>query len=146
MMNAQVSRIELIKYMKIAIVLLSVSLLNVIPCSLSIAATSLSLYEATFEAISYQCYITVRAFAGKPSFGKIPIIRAFTGWTEWTPDAVPIIDFANDPKNFFISGGYSGHGFCLGPISGEVVADMITEGKTRVPIENLRFDRFRKAN
>lgn len=100
--------------------------------------------DVTFEAISYQCYRTVQAFGGTPLLGKVPLIRAFTGWTDWTPDAIPIIDYAKNLDGFFILAGFSGHGFCLGPICGEIVADVIMDGKSRLPIDGFRFDRFKK--
>ena len=46
-------KVELMKYVKTA-VLFNMFLLIVVPASLSIASTSLSLYEATFEVIANQ--------------------------------------------------------------------------------------------
>jgi len=102
--------------------------------------------EVTFEAISYQSYNTLRFCGNRSFFGKVPVIRAFTGWTAWTPDAIPLISFADEPNNFLISSGYCSRGFCLGPISGEIVAEMITEGDTRFAMDAFRLNRFRIKN
>ena len=38
--------------------------------------------------------------------------------------------------------GFSAHGFQLGPIVGKITADLITTGKTDLPIEPFSIDRF----
>jgi len=102
--------------------------------------------DATFEAISYQCYNTIRLCGKESSLVKAPVIRAFTGWTAWTPDEQLIMGFAENPASLFIMAAYCSRGFCLGPISGEIVAGTITGGTIRFPMEAFRFDRFEKAN
>jgi sarcosine oxidase subunit beta len=99
--------------------------------------------EVGYDALEYLCYLTATFFA-RGTLGKIPLLRSYSGWNEVTPDEVAIIGFASRPENLFISAGYSGHGFCLGPISGQICADLITEGKTSCPIADLGFDRFEK--
>ncbi len=94
-----------------------------------------------YDALEYMCYLTSSVF-GKVSLGRTSLIRSYSGWNEVTPDNVAIIGFTRYPENLFISAGYSGHGFCLGPISGEICADLITEGETRHPVAGLSPDRF----
>jgi sarcosine oxidase len=40
--------------------------------------------------------------------------------------------------------GFSGHGFKFSPVVGEVVADLVTEGRSRLDIGFLSPDRFRR--
>jgi glycine/D-amino acid oxidase-like deaminating enzyme len=43
-----------------------------------------------------------------------------------------------------IACGFSGHGFKFVPVVGEIMADLITHGKTNLPIDFLRVNRFNK--
>ena len=38
--------------------------------------------------------------------------------------------------------GVCGHGFCLGPITGEILADLAVEGATAHPIDAFARSRF----
>jgi len=51
-----------------------------------------------------------------------------------TPDALPVIEVTPEIEGLVVATGFSGHGFCLGPITGEILADLATEGATRHPI------------
>jgi glycine/D-amino acid oxidase-like deaminating enzyme len=42
----------------------------------------------------------------------------------------------------WIVGGFSGHGFKFAPVVGEIVTDLVTEGRTDHPIEFLRAGRL----
>jgi sarcosine oxidase subunit beta len=96
---------------------------------------------ATFEAISFQTHKTAQFL---PSYGKVPVIRCYSGLTEWTPDAIPIISFVKEVKGFLIDAGYSGHGFCMGPVSGKLVSELIVEGKASLPLEPFDYYRFQQ--
>jgi sarcosine oxidase subunit beta len=95
----------------------------------------------TFEAISFQTRNTLQFL---PSFGKVPVIRCYAGLTEWTPDAIPIVSFVKEVKGFLIDAGYSGHGFCLGPISGKLVSELIVAGRSSLSLEAYDYYRFQQ--
>ena len=95
----------------------------------------------TFEAISFQTRNTLQFL---PSFGKVPVIRCYAGLTEWTPDAIPIVGFVKEIKGFLIDAGYSGHGFCLGPISGKLVSELIVAGRSSLSLEAYDYYRFQQ--
>ena len=60
-----------------------------------------------------------------------------------TPDAQPIIGESEEIKGFFNAAGYSGHGYMLAPATGEVIAEIITEGKaSTVNVVHLTIDRL----
>ena len=59
-----------------------------------------------------------------------------------TADGHFIIDIHPDHKNVVFATGGSGHAFKFGPVIGEAVADLAMVGKTSLPIEFLRLDRF----
>jgi sarcosine oxidase, subunit beta len=41
-----------------------------------------------------------------------------------------------------IAAGFSGHGFCLGPVTGQIVRDLVLESTTTFSIQPFRRDRF----
>jgi sarcosine oxidase subunit beta len=59
-----------------------------------------------------------------------------------TPDALPIIERAPALDGLVIAAGFSGHGFCLGPVTGQIVRDLVLDGTTAFPIPPFRRDRF----
>jgi sarcosine oxidase, subunit beta len=77
-----------------------------------------------------------------PYARKLNILRAFTGLIEYTPDRIPIIDAAPGFENLIIAAGFSGHGFCLGPVIGKIVCEMVLAGKSVLDISPFRYSRF----
>jgi sarcosine oxidase len=62
-----------------------------------------------------------------------------------TPDEHFIIDTHPRDARIVVAGGFSGHGFKFCPVVGEIVADLLLDGRTRHPIDFLRIDRFGTA-
>jgi len=71
--------------------------------------------------------------------------RAWGGLIDLTPDALPVLDAPEEIRGLVIGAGFSGHGFCLGPISGEVLADLALGHKPRHEISAFRLARFASA-
>ena len=60
-----------------------------------------------------------------------------------TPDEHFVIDFLPDSQNnLVLATGFSGHGFKFVPVVGEILADLVTEGKTNHDIGFLGVGRF----
>jgi sarcosine oxidase len=60
-----------------------------------------------------------------------------------TPDEYFVIDFLPDSQNnIVLATGFSGHGFKFVPVVGEILADLVTEGKTNHDIGFLGVGRF----
>ena len=60
-----------------------------------------------------------------------------------TPDEHFVIDFMPDSQNnIVLATGFSGHGFKFVPVIGEILADLVTEGKTNHDIGFLGVGRF----
>ena len=49
---------------------------------------------------------------------------------------------APEIDNLVYATGFSGHGFCLGPVTGKILADLATEGTTSHPIAPFARSRF----
>jgi sarcosine oxidase, subunit beta len=77
-----------------------------------------------------------------PALGDAHVARVWGGLLDMTPDALPILERASDLEGLVIAAGFSGHGFCLGPVTGQIVRDLVLESTTAFPIEPFRSDRF----
>ena len=77
-----------------------------------------------------------------PGMKDAPVIETRVCQYEDTPDGNFIIDHHPVAENVWIVGGGSGHGFKHGPALGEMVADLILEGKEADPL--FRLGRFQK--
>lgn len=82
---------------------------------------------------------------------RIPLLRdcevdrsaCWSGLYEMSPDRHAIVGRAPRFDNLFLANGSSGHGVMHAPALGEVVAEMIVNGKARLPgVEALRPSRF----
>ena len=58
------------------------------------------------------------------------------------PDENPVIDFLPGAKNIVIAVGFSGTGFKLGPVTGNMIADLAMGIKTKQDVEILSLRRF----
>jgi sarcosine oxidase, subunit beta len=56
------------------------------------------------------------------------------GLIDLTPDALPVIEKVPEYDNLVVATGFSGHGFALGPVTGEILADLAVEDSTHHPI------------
>jgi sarcosine oxidase len=68
--------------------------------------------------------------------------RAATCLYTNTPDGHFAIGFLPDNPDTLIVSPCSGHGFKFAPVVGEIVADLVIDGRTAQPIELFRLDRF----
>lgn len=72
-----------------------------------------------------------------PSLQNIRIVRIWSGLEATTGDLLPIIGPSTNAPNVVHSFGFSGHGFQLIPVMGEVIRDLVIDGKTTRPIQEL---------
>jgi sarcosine oxidase subunit beta len=77
-----------------------------------------------------------------PLLEKAGLASHWAGLYEVTPDAHPI--FGKTPvEGFYVVGGFSGHGFMHGPISGKLMSEIILDGNSQtVDVSMLDLDRF----
>jgi sarcosine oxidase subunit beta len=77
-----------------------------------------------------------------PLLEKSGLLSHWAGLYEVTPDAHPI--YGKTPVGgFYIVGGFSGHGFMHGPISGKLMTEIILEGKaSTLDVSALDLARF----
>ena len=69
-------------------------------------------------------------------------VAGWAGLYEVTPDAHPIFG-GTEIEGFYLVGGFSGHGFMHGPISGKLMTEIILEGSSKtVDVSSLDLARF----
>ena len=81
-----------------------------------------------------------------PIAGRGRIARTWGGLIDMTPDALPVIDCLARPSGVVIAAGFSGHGFCLGPISGLLCADLALGRVPRHDLSAFRLGRFAQSD
>ena len=81
-----------------------------------------------------------------PALAEAGVARVWGGLLDMTPDALPIIERVPQFDGLVIAAGFSGHGFCLGPVTGRIVRDLVLEGTTMFPIQPFTWDRFTPAS
>jgi sarcosine oxidase subunit beta len=82
------------------------------------------------------------ASARLPLLEKAGVASRWAGLYEVTPDAHPI--YGTTPiEGFYICAGFSGHGFMHGPISGQLMSEIILDGEaSSVDVSMLDLARF----
>jgi sarcosine oxidase, subunit beta len=75
-----------------------------------------------------------------PSAGGAPIVRAWAGLYDMTPDAHPIIGWA--AEEVYVACGFSGHGFMQSPAVGSAAAHELLGRKPPVDLSPYRLERF----
>ncbi|MBR0669647.1 NAD(P)/FAD-dependent oxidoreductase [Neoroseomonas soli] len=78
-----------------------------------------------------------------PSLAGVQVIRSWTGIDGRMPDVIPVIGPSRTTPGLFHAFGFSGHGFQLGPAIGAIMAELVVDGRTDIPLEAFRVDRFK---
>ncbi len=79
-----------------------------------------------------------------PALKYITIIRQWGGYYAETPDHNATIGKINEIEGYYLSAGFSGHGFMLAPAAAEGMAELITKGSSSLPLDfydPYRFER-----
>ena len=78
-----------------------------------------------------------------PPFESGYFHSGYSGFFDVMPDWHPILDAVPGIDGFYMAVGFSGHGFKLAPAVGEMMAELIVNGKQPgSDIEAFRFTRF----
>jgi sarcosine oxidase subunit beta len=91
--------------------------------------------------------ISTASYVGKisslvPALKDVSIGRSWSGLVDATPDALPIIGPVPLVRNYFVAAGFSGHGFCLGPIVGQLLSELIVDGSASMSLDAFSLSRF----
>jgi sarcosine oxidase len=94
-----------------------------------------TVYDHEVAAIAHQLADKLPALPGR-------FLRAVTCMYTNTPDEHFVVTIHPDHPQVTVGCGFSGHGFKFVPVIGEILADLVTEGATRHPINLFHPTRF----
>ncbi|UWL61888.1 FAD-binding oxidoreductase [Brucella pseudintermedia] len=77
-----------------------------------------------------------------PGLENTPIEEFWAGILDLTPDALPVLDYAPGIEGLVVGMGFSGHGFCLGPVTGQILCDLVCGRRPNEDLTAFKFDRF----
>ena len=90
--------------------------------------------------------IVERALDRMPPLERANVKTGWAGFYEDTPDKHPIIGPVKDLTGFICAAGFSGHGLMHAPAAGEVVAELVVDGRTTLDVSALAFERFQRGD
>jgi sarcosine oxidase subunit beta len=87
-----------------------------------------------------------RSIHRAPVLADAGIMRAWAGVYEMTPDQTGIVSAVPGVEGLHVIAGFSGHGFMHGPIAGQLMSELIADGRaSTVDIAPLALDRFARG-
>jgi len=96
-------------------------------------------WRTTMEGL---CGIARRTKAVLPELSALDVIRSFAGLRPYTPDGLPILGPVDGLDGLIMAAGHEGDGIALSPITGELISQYIVEGRTEIPLDPFRLERF----
>lgn len=79
-----------------------------------------------------------------PTLKHAYIIRSWSGTEGSLPDKQPVISLSSTTSGLIHGFGFAGAGFQTGPAVGEVLAELVRDGKSTTPIDAFSIDRFKQ--
>jgi sarcosine oxidase subunit beta len=80
-----------------------------------------------------------------PKLRNINFLRIWAGTLAMTPDHLPIIGPVQGIQGYLLAAGFSGHGFCLGPIVGKLLSELVVDGEPSMSLVALNLARFEEV-
>ena len=81
-----------------------------------------------------------------PFLKRVRIVRYWIGYYVTTPDNHPVYGPIPGIENLLVATGFSGHGYMLGPITGEIIAQWIVSGDPGIEAaKRLTIERFERG-
>ncbi|MDX1414440.1 MAG: FAD-dependent oxidoreductase [Candidatus Promineifilaceae bacterium] len=107
-------------------------------------------YAGTLELAGFDFSINQRrvdailraAAAYLASYAEPEIVEIWRGMRPCLPDGLPMIGRAQRPSNLLVGTGHSTLGLSLGPITGQLLAELVQEKRPTLPLHPFRPERF----
>ncbi len=77
-----------------------------------------------------------------PALAELKVIRTWAGWIDLCEDLVPVVGPVAEVPGLMVAAGYSAHGFCLGPVTGKVLAECAVGEEPSADWTPLAYDRY----
>ncbi len=81
-----------------------------------------------------------------PFMSQARIVRTWAGMEAFMPDHIPVLGMSSTHDNVIHAFGFSAHGYQLGAITGEIVADLASHREPALPIAPFSITRFRTGS
>jgi glycine oxidase len=77
-----------------------------------------------------------------PLTADLPLVETWAGFRPATPDNLPILGFEPLMRGLIYATGHYRNGILLTPVTAQCVADLVTHGRTAVPLDAFGITRF----
>lgn len=77
-----------------------------------------------------------------PIMAQARVVRCWAGIEGRLADGIPVIGPSSTQRGLYHAFGFSSHGFQLGPIVGQILAELITGGDSTLPVAPFSITRF----
>jgi len=80
-----------------------------------------------------------------PAYRDLSIIRTWVGTIDFSPDDNFVLGREDSLEGLILASGFSGHGFALTPVIGQLLCELIVDGETSLPVDAFKLERFRSG-
>lgn len=87
-----------------------------------------------------------KAIALVPRLQGAMVIRSWSGIDGSMPDSLPVMGPSGTTPGLIHAFGFSGHGFMLGPAVGEVLSELVLDGRTDISLAPFDIGRFARQD
>ena len=77
-----------------------------------------------------------------PALKGLEVAHSWGGLIDSTPDGIPVISAVDPLPGLYLSTGYTGHGFGIGPAAGQLAADLVAGDPPLVDPHPFRYSRM----
>ncbi|MQL51692.1 FAD-dependent oxidoreductase [Desulfofundulus thermobenzoicus] len=77
-----------------------------------------------------------------PLLKDLRVVRQWAGVYDMSPDRQPVLGEVPEVPGFYLAAGFSGHGFMIAPMTGQLLAEMILGEPTTLPVDMFSLSRF----
>lgn len=77
-----------------------------------------------------------------PRLRGLPLLRTWIGLEALCIDEVPVMGLVPGIDNLTIAAGFSGHGFALSPITGQLISELLLDGTPSLSLDAFSISRF----
>lgn len=81
-----------------------------------------------------------------PALRHAHFIRTWSGTEGYLPDRQPVLGLSRTTPGLIHGFGFAGAGFQIGPAVGEVLAELVRDGRSSTPIDAFSIERFLPAH
>lgn len=96
-------------------------------------------FNSSWQFLEENCAVMCEAL---PILRKLRVIRQWAGQYDMSPDCNPVVDEAENCRNFYSMCGFSGHGFMVSPRMAILMANYLTGQEDSLDIRRFSKKRF----